>query len=185
MRATRSDKKTDKKQVLIMKESLKKMACREARKSFTSLAERPTDSSDDSSRDAVRQHVGGCARCAAEYRLVSLQRTVLDLAAAPAPMAPDQDFFVALRARIARGPESLAVPAASGDEFWTNALWATARQLIPAMAMLLLLILGATFMWSNSAPNQDPSLEAQYGVRGMTADDMLDSLVAEERLNGR
>ena len=184
MRATESDKQTDRKQVLIMKESRKNMACREARKNFASLAERPTDSSDD----ALRQHVDDCARCAEEYRLVSLQRTVLDLAAAPAPiasMAPDQDFFVALRARIARGPESLAVPAASGDEFWANALWATARQLIPAMAMLLLLILGATFMWSSSAPNQDPSLEAQYGVRGMTADDMLDSLVAEERLNGR
>ena len=168
-----------------MKESLKKIACREARKNFASLAEGRTDSAGDPSRDAIRRHLSDCARCAEEYRLVSLQRTVLELAAAPEQIAPGQDFYVALRARIARGPESLAPLPASGDEFWANALWATARQLIPAMAMLLLLILGATFMWSNSAPNQDPGLEGQYAVRGMTADDMLDSLVAEERINGR
>lgn len=164
-----------------MKVSLTTMRCKEARKNFASLADNRADMTRGG---AVREHVNSCARCAEEYRLFSLGRTVLDLAGSREAVTPDKDFYAALRARIARGPAPLATSAGSED-FWANALWATARQLIPAMAMLLLLIIGATLMWSNHAAPQDPSLDAQYKVRGMTADDMLDTIVAEERLNGR
>ena len=165
-----------------MNESLNNLGCKKTRKSFATLLNRQT--SDEATR-LLHQHLAACARCAQEYRLLSLQRTVLDLSAAPETYTPDRDFFVAVRARIARGPEQPAAAPASGEDFWTTSLWSTARQLIPAMAMLLLLMIGATLMWSRNTPNQDPAFEAQYGIRGMTADDMLDTLVAEERINGR
>lgn len=168
----------------MMKESQKPMSCKEAQRNFAALqATQP-----GAQATAVGQHLAACAPCAVEYRLVSLERTVLELTAAPESVTPDEAFFVALRARIARGPAAAASGVASplaAEDFWANTLWATARQLIPAMALLLLLIVGATMMWGGSAPLADPSLDAQYKVRGMTAEDMLETFVAEERINGR
>ena len=118
-------------------------------------------------------------------------------AAHPEVVIPGEDFFKAVRARVARGPRASAVERA--DETWSAALLLTARQLIPAMAMLLLLIIGATFAW-NSAPakvipataqNQIPRRERillndVYDVPAPTADDVLETLVAvEEKENGK
>jgi len=157
------------------------IGCREARSRFAALVEERSEA------DLAKQHVENCSRCALELRLFSLQRATLNAAAAPEPIVPDEDFFKALRARIARGPE--LSPRRREDESWAGALLLTARQLIPAMAALLLLIVGATLLW-----NQAPSDANQAAVRprervvfsdiydypAPTRDDVLETLVAVE-----
>jgi hypothetical protein len=122
---------------------------------------------------------------------------VLYAGGASESILPDKEFFVALRARIARGPLEPAIAAdrANGDESWSAALLLTARQLIPAMAMLLALIIGATFVWNDGAqtsgeyalrPSDVLVLGDQFGVAEATTDDVLETLVAlEDRENGR
>jgi len=158
------------------------IGCREARKRFAALIE-----DHDAEADISKQHLENCSRCALEFRLFSLQRATLNAAAAPEPIIPDEDFFKRLRARIARGPE--LSPRRRDDESWARALLLTARQLIPAMAVLLLLIVGATLLW-----NQAPSDTNQAAVRprervvfsdiydypAPTRDDVLETLVAVE-----
>lgn len=159
-----------------------KISCRKARRSFGSPDE------------SVERHTEACERCAKEYRLFALTRNALDLAASPEEIRPREDFFVALRARIARGPEESLRPAT--DESWSAALWLTARQLIPAMAILLILIIGATMFFNNSAPGIDPTATIRprdlvmfsdiYDYPEPTPDDVLQTLVAvEEKENGR
>ncbi|MEW6210439.1 MAG: hypothetical protein AB1631_18875 [Acidobacteriota bacterium] len=157
-----------------------KISCRKARRSFGSSDER------------VERHREACERCAKEYRLQTLTRAALDLAASPEEVRPDEDFFVALRERIARGPERIIQPV--GDESWSAALWLTARQLIPAMAILLMLIIGATLFFNSSAPDDQTALRPRdivvfndiYDYPEPTPDDVLQTLVAvEERENGR
>jgi hypothetical protein len=157
------------------------IGCREARSRFAALIEERSEA------DLAKQHVENCSRCARELRLFSLQRATLNAAAVPEPVVPDEDFFKALRARIARGPE--LSPRRREDESWAGALLLTARQLIPAMAALLLLIVGATLLW-----NQAPSDANQAAVRprervvfsdiydypAPTRDDVLETLVAVE-----
>src|ERR1041385_6580627 len=121
------------------------IACRQARKTFPALIEQTADSRVVSIRQpltvteraAAERHLQTCERCAFEYRLLELSHCAMNAAAAPEPVVPDEDFFRGLRARIARGeaPVSLERP----DESWAAALLLTARQMIPAMAMLLLL----------------------------------------------
>ena len=156
------------------------IGCREARSRFAALIE-------GSEADLAEQHVENCSGCALEFRLFSLQRATLNAAAAPEPIVPGEDFFKALRARIARGPE--LSPRRRDDESWAGALLLTARQLIPAMAVLLLLIVGATLLW-----NQAPSDTNQAAVRprervvfsdiydypAPTRDDVLETLVVIE-----
>ncbi|HSE38274.1 MAG TPA: hypothetical protein VLG74_13305 [Blastocatellia bacterium] len=175
------------------------ISCRQARKQFAAL-----DEHDDApksmnvvEREAISRHVEACSRCALEYRLFGLQRATLDAAAAAEPITPDESFFVGLRGRIARGP----VPASSGtqDESWAAALLITARQLIPAMAVLLLLMIGATVLW-NQQPAEVNQVTSQAAVRPRervifpdiydypepTRDDVLETLVAvEEKENGK
>lgn len=159
-----------------------KISCRKARRSFGSEDE------------SVKRHIEACERCAKEYRLLALTRTALDLAASPEEIRPDEDFFVALRARIARGPEKAAQPAV--DESWSAALWLTARQLIPAMAILLMLIIGATLFLNGSTQSIDPTATIRprdrvvfndiYDYPEPTPGDVLQTLVAvEESENGR
>ncbi len=159
-----------------------KISCRKARRSFTS------------EDDGVKRHIKACERCAKEYRLLALTRTALDLAASPEEVRPDEAFFVALRARIARGPERTLQPAV--DESWSAALWLTARQLIPAMTILLILIIGATVFFNNSASGIDSTATIRprdrvvfndiYDYPAPTLDDVLQTMVAvEERENGR
>ena len=161
------------------------IGCRQTRKRFALLVEHHAGG--ESSIDEAKRHLEKCSRCRLEYRLFSLQRATLDAAAAPEPVVPDEDFFKAVRARIARGPELYQMR--RNDESWASALLLTARQLIPAMAVLLLLIVGATLLW-----NQAPSDANQAAVRprervvfsdiydypAPTRDDVLETLVAAE-----
>lgn len=163
-----------------------KLSCKEATRGFALLFDNGSKKQSENSltanaRKALELHLSNCNRCASEYRLFSLTRTALDLAASPDVIEPDKDFFVALRARIARGDGSSPVARSNADESWAAALWVTARQMMPALAMLLLVIIGATLLW-NQSPSNDRSMEAQYKVRGLTTGDMLDTIVAEERI---
>jgi hypothetical protein len=145
-------------------------------------------------RAIIKHHLQECAACAAEYRLLALSRATLDAAAAE-PFAPDQDFFRGLRARLARGESP--VPVERADESWAAALLLTARQLIPAMAMLLLLIIGMTVLSNSGAMvSKDSTAMASPAPRrdridlfddpAPIAEDVLDTLVAaEEKKNGK
>lgn len=164
------------------------MGCSKTRKMFSLLNERhPASEITNEARQAAQIHLQSCARCAEEYRVFSLSQTVLDLAASPELIEPGKEFFVALRARIARGQENPALVQTNGDESWTAVLWLTARQMIPAMALLLLLIIGATMLWNQPAQTERGNT-ARIDVTEPTADDVIDStfIVAEERLhNGK
>ena len=165
------------------------VVCRQAQKRFAGLDGRLVGALKLSVADraATEHHLETCSRCAIEYRLFALQRATLDAAASPEPITPDEHFYKALRARIARGPQPL--PSRSGDESWSSALLVTARQLFPVMAVLLLLMIGATFLW-----DQQPSDTSQAAVRprervmfsdmydypAPTRDDVLETLVAVE-----
>jgi len=142
-------------------------------------------------RAATERHLQTCGHCAMEYRLLSLSRAAMDGAAAPEPIVPDEDFFKAVRARIHRGEASEA-SIERADESWATALFVTARQLIPAMALLLLLIISATFLWRSAPQKDNRALESRnalprlYDDPAPSADDALDSLMAvEEKKNGK
>jgi hypothetical protein len=172
------------------------IVCRQARKRFAALDESNASSMKLSvtERAATNRHVQTCSRCALEYRLFALQRATLDAAAAAEPITPDEFFFRGLRARIARGPalSTSRLP----DESWSAALLVTARQLLPVMAVLLLVMVGATLLW-----NQPPPIEASqaavrprervvfpdiYDYPEPTRDDVLETLVVvEEKENGK
>ena len=164
------------------------IVCRQARKRFAALDEGDAAAMSMSvtERAATNRHVQTCSRCALEYRLFALQRATLDAAAAE-PIAPDEDFFKALRARIARGPE--LSPSRRTDESWAAALLVTARQLLPAMAVLLLLMIGATFLWDQQPadtsqaavrPRERVMFGDMYDYPAPTRDDVLETLVAVE-----
>ena len=180
------------------------IVCRQARKSFPALIENDRvvpirERLSVTERAATQRHLQTCERCAGEYRLFALSRAAMDQAAAAEAVIPGEDFFKALRARIIRGPEHANVERV--DESWAAALLLTARQLIPAMAMLLLVIIGATLVWnlSESSPNsKKPTASNQiprrerivfndvYDVPAPTADDVLETLVAvEEKENAK
>ena len=165
-------------------------SCRQVRKRFGLLYEAATAgvSVGVSKPDGVEAHLRTCSRCAFEYRLFALQRATLDAAASAEPIRPDEQFFNGLRARIARGPAVL-LPVRRADESWTAAMLLTARQLVPAMAVLLVLIIGATLLWNQ--PFSDPSQAAMrprervvfsdiYDYPAPTRDDVLETLVAVE-----
>lgn len=167
------------------------LSCREVRKRFALLHESATTpvrkKPGVTKREGVEAHLGKCTRCAFEYRLFALQHATLDAAATAEPVRPDEQFFTALRARIARGP--VALPVRRGEESWTAALLLTARQLVPAMAVLLLMIIGATLLWNQ--PLSDGSQAAMrprervvfsdiYDYPAPTRDDVLETLVAIE-----
>jgi len=144
-------------------------------------------------RAAVERHAQTCDRCATEYRLLALGRAALNAAAAAEPVSPDEDFFKAVRARIQRGEQGPA-PVERPDESWAAALLLTARQLIPAMALLLLLIISATFLWSSASQKNAPALQGRnnstlprlFDDPAPSADDALDSFMAvEEKKNGK
>jgi predicted anti-sigma-YlaC factor YlaD len=160
--------------------------CRMARKQFSTLlaAERdarvvPINRALNGERVAAERHLEDCQRCATEYQILALSRATLDAAAAPDPVLPNEDFFKAVRARIHR-QEPVMVPVERPDESWAAALFATARQLIPVMAVLLLLIIGATFIW-NGAPNR--TSQVTQGVASLPRLDE-DPASPEEALDG-
>ena len=163
------------------------IACREARKRFAELDNRESasDRINIAERAAISHHVQTCSRCSVEYRLFALQKVTLDLAAGE-PFSPDEDFFKGVRARIARGPEPIRTPQ---EESWAAALLVTARQLVPAMAILLLLMLGATLFWNRPhqletsaavRPRERVMFPDMYDYPEPTQDDVLETLVAIE-----
>jgi anti-sigma factor RsiW len=186
------------------------IVCRAARRRFAALAEQThsariipiKEKLSVTERAATERHLQTCARCELEYRLFTLGHAAMDAAASRETISPDEHFFKALRARIAREGEATARE--RHDESWAAAIMLTARQMIPAMAMLLLLIIGATFLW-NTAPakwNAAPSPGGQaldrvtrrervvlpdlYDYPAPTAADVLETLVAiEEKKNGK
>jgi hypothetical protein len=173
-----------------------KIACRQARKRFPAFEER-TNSREilqGDERAAIERHLHECGNCAREYRIFALTRATLDAAAAE-PIVADDTFLRALRARINRGPDQPGV-SRRGEESWAAALLLTARQLIPAMAMLLVLIIGATYIWSANVtqgsdqvalrPRERVMFSSMYEYPEPTRDDVLETLVAaEEKENGK
>jgi predicted anti-sigma-YlaC factor YlaD len=161
-----------------------KMTCRQTRKLFAALDDHKLAISE---RAATEHHLTDCSRCALEFRLFALQRATLDAAAAAEPVVPGEDFFRGLRARIARGVEN--APFRLPDESWTGALLLTAKQLIPAMAVLLLLMAGATLFWGEAPsgvdraalrPRERVVFGDMYDYPAPTRDDVLETLVALE-----
>jgi hypothetical protein len=155
---------------------------------------RPGSSFTAEEQAALESHLGSCRGCSLEHKTMTLYRTALDAAGSRERVEPGPEFFKAMRARIERGPESLL---ARQEESWTAALFVSARQLIPAMAMLLALIIGATLLWSSARPRgasaqatMRPServmFNSFYDYPEPTADDVLETLVAvEEKENGK
>lgn len=173
--------------------------CRAARKRFNALADlgfaQPwVEKISAAELTAAARHAENCSRCNEEYRLIFLSRAALDLAASAEPVRPGEEFFKALRARIERGPETIIQTQGITDESWATALFSTARQLIPAMAALLLIIIGATLVW-NVAPNEHIQTSEFrprdrvifndiYEFPEPTRDDVLETLVAVEEKHG-
>ena len=163
------------------------MTCREARRKFAVLDERSGAKPSAVERAAAEHHIQACPRCATEYRLFALQRAALDSAASAEPIIADEHFYKALRARIARGPEP--APSRSADESWAAALLVTSRQLFPVMAVLLLIMIGATFLWNQPPPDTSQAAVRprervmfgdMYDYPAPTRDDVLETLVAVE-----
>jgi len=172
------------------------IACRQARKRFPAFDKTSTarETLAAGERATIERHLQDCAKCKREYQIFALTRAALDGAAATEPMTADDAFLRGLRARINRGPEP--PKSRPAEETWAAALLLTARQLIPAMAMLLLLIIGATFVWSTNVTQGNDRVALRPGERVMfsdmydypapTRDDVLETLVAaEEKENGK
>jgi len=162
-----------------------KMVCREAKKRFPLFY---ANAGDTPERKAIGAHLETCARCSMEYRLYSLQMATLDAAASSETISPDENFFRGLRARIARGPEVVSF-GRSSEEGWAGALLLTARQLIPAMALLILLMTGVTLFWNERPAKVDQAalrprdrvvFSDMYDYPAPTRDDVLETLVALE-----
>jgi hypothetical protein len=177
------------------------MNCRSARKYFgvladSEIADPGMEKLSDAERTEIYRHIETCSRCDEEYKLVFLSRAALDLASSPEPVRPTEDFFKGLRARIERGPQPAIQPQSIGDESWAAALFLTARQLIPVMAVLLVVIIGATLIWK-SAPKEHIQTVSEFRPRDKvifndiyefpepTRDDVLETLVAVEEKHGK
>lgn len=170
-------------------EKATKLNCKAAKQRFAQMLDKRNQNDRETSftgneRQALELHLSHCNGCTQEYRLFSLTHVTLRLSASPEVIEPDNDFFVALRARIARGDERVTARQNHADESWSAALWVTARQMIPALAMLLLVIIGATLLWNQPSSN-DRNAETLYKVQGLTTGDMLDNIVAEENGNDK
>jgi len=130
-----------------------------------------------------------CARCQAEARIDRFYRFILaGDREAGATEAPDETWFKGLRARIER--EITAVSGSPEDSF-ARVVSLVARQMVPVMVALVLLIVGATLFW-NARPGQgtgstDPVLMNQVVEYPQpTTDDVLGTLLAvEDKKNGK
>lgn len=176
----------------------RRIGCRQARKLFASKPGGSAGSQDvpnSHGRAQLERHLRGCEDCSIKYRIHSLSGTVLDLSGASEPFTPGDDFFLALRARLERGPRNAEADRPAPDDSWAAALLLTARQLIPAMALLLLFIIGATFIWGGqpssgewaaTRPSERVLFNDIYDYPTPTADDVLETLVAvEEKENAK
>lgn len=172
-----------------------RMSCKDARRAYRD-AGLPLPYGDERkfSQD-VERHLQGCDSCREDYRLHRLSLGVLKLGGAIHPIVPNDEWFAGVRARINR---QALTDRNAPEETWQSILWLNARQLIPIMALLVLIVLGATMLWSTSArPNRSldrgsirPSdrvfFNEVYEYPQPTSDDVLQMLVAvEERPNGK
>jgi hypothetical protein len=101
--------------------------------------------------------------------------------------APDANWFRGLRARIER--ESSPKFKVAEDSF-AGMVSLVARQMVPVMLALVLLIVGATLFWNRTPTgqvNNDPVLMNQVVEYPQpTADDVLGTLLAvEDKKNGK
>ena len=174
----------------------RRLSCRQARAGLKSMI----SSSVSSGNLEIDRHVNECASCAAECELLELERVVLDASAAVEPVMPDREFFAALRARIQREAEGAAAGRYTSEDAWANVVWQTARQLMPTMAVLLVLLIGATLIWGrrndspqgtapgtamNLRPSERVLFHDLYDTPQPTTDDVLETLVAvEDKDNG-
>jgi hypothetical protein len=165
------------------------MGCREARSRFAALVDFNEATPHHREVEAVQMHVARCGACAQEFRLFELRSAVLHFSGATEPVLPDDDFFVGLKARLARGPEEVSGFAPRFDDSWLAAVSLTARQLVPALALLLALIIGATlFTPDDRASTAAHAIRAQdrvvfgdiYDYPEPTPNDVLETIVAAE-----
>ena len=181
-----------------MKSSNYGLTCREARAGLRSMISSGVISSANLEANIeFDRHLDECASCTAEYEMLQLERAVLDASAAVEPVEPGPEFFAALRARIQREAEGTAAGRYATEDAWANIVWLTARQLVPTMAVLLILIVGATLILSSR--NNSPTGTAMmvrpservlfhdiYDTPQPTTDDVLETLVAvEDKDNGK
>jgi hypothetical protein len=180
-----------------------KMKCRDVRKEFLLLnstpsaprADNPAGSlSDGRTKSALEQHLALCLDCAREYRIFSLGRAVVGLSGTSEQIQPDKEWFASLKAKVARQAD-LARQRSGIEISFPLLVWITAKQLIPIMAAMVAIILGASLLWRNS-PRQ-PELSAArasdrfvfnevYEYPQPTTDDVIQTLVAvEDKQNGK
>src|SRR5262249_46921683 len=122
------------------------IGCREARSRLAALAR--VTGAITAELEPVERHLEDCEACSREFNLIVMTRAALDAAACPETITADEDFYRSLRARIARGPD-IATSTGNTDSWadsWAAALLLTARQLMPLMALLLLLMIGASVL---------------------------------------
>lgn len=144
---------------------------------------------------SVNAHLESCERCREEYRVHRLGLGIIKLSGMPEPVSPSPEWFIGLNAALLR--ESRTFRNRSGESSWQAMVWLTARQLVPIMGLMLLLIVGATLLWGGSTARthgQDRnSVRAServlfndvYEYPQPTTDDVLQTLVAvEDRKNG-
>jgi hypothetical protein len=167
------------------------LTCRQARKQIRAQGRlRPQGGIAETGDLGLTAHLSHCDRCEAEARINRLYRAIVcgDARPAGAEDVPDATWFRGLMARIER--EGLPSPQVAEDSF-AGIVWLAARQMVPAMVALVLLIVGATLFW-NRAPNiqpgtNDPVLMNQVVEYPQpTSDDVLGTLLAvEDKKNGK
>jgi len=177
------------------------MKCREARIEFSVLDKSRRLSpgakgvTPGGREDLIERHISECPACEREYRIFSLGRTVMELTGSSQPIIPDKEWFVAVKAATARLSDSRRFRVLT-EESWPGLVWLTAKQLIPIMAAVVVIILGASLFWRNSPIPQDRSgvmvndrfvLSGQvYEYPQPTRDDVIETLVAvEDQKNGK
>jgi len=150
---------------------------------------RPENPKGNYGDSGLKAHLLRCPTCQAEARIDSFYRLILTgYPEAAAAEPPDEFWFRGLRARIERegSPKSTGV-----EDSFARTVSLVARQMVPEMVALVLLIVGATLFW-NSRPGQgpgstDPVLMNQVVEYPQpTTDDVLGTLLAvEDKKNGK
>jgi hypothetical protein len=170
------------------------MKCRDVRREFALVDQNRRQQSPEALARAVEQHLSECTACAHEYRLYSLSRNVIELSASEKPVSPNTEWFAGLKAAIARQSDAAGTRSLIQDS-WTALVWITAKQLIPIMAAVVVIILGASLLWRTNPVSPDRSgIRASdrfvlsgrvYEYPKPTADDVIETLVAVEEKNGK
>jgi hypothetical protein len=166
------------------------LTCRQARKLIRGQGWfHPQSAIPEDSDSRLRSHLSRCARCEGEARVQRLYRVILtgDSGTVGTAYAPDAAWFRGLSARIERenSPKSLAP-----EDSFAAIVSLVARQMVPVMVALILLIVGATLFWTRAPVgqvNNYPVLMNQVVEYPQpTSDDVLGTLLAvEDKKNGK